>query len=87
MIDSALDLDALRQEMGVGVAHCGVAVDLKGNVYESELAALRSGRVGGHGVLDDVERVEPVAQGHEHAAMLRVLLCDSKAKHVAVEPL
>ncbi len=38
-------------------------------------------------VLGDVERVEPVAQRHEYAAMLRVLLGDTKAKQVAVEPL
>jgi len=30
--------------------------------------------------------LETVAQGHEHAAMLRVLLGDAKAQRVAVEP-
>src|SRR6516162_2531424 len=74
MIDSALDLDAVRQEMGVGVAQCGVTVDLEGDVHEPELAALRSDRIGGRRVLDDVERVEPLAQRQKYAAMFRVLL-------------
>src|SRR6516162_88088 len=87
MIDSALDLEPACQEVGVGVAQCGVAVDLEGDVHEPELAGPRSDRVGGCGMLRDVERVEPVAQRHEHAAMFRVLLGDAKAKHVAVEPL
>src|SRR6516164_9225652 len=87
MIDSALDLDTVYQEVGVGVAQCGVAVDLEGDVHEPELAALRSDRVSGRRMLRDVERVEPVAQRHEHAAMFRVLLGDAKAKHVAIEPL
>src|SRR6516164_10174054 len=55
MIDSALDLDTVYQEVGVGVAQCGVAVYLEGDVHEPELAALRSGRVGGRRVLRDVE--------------------------------
>src|SRR6516162_516889 len=74
MIDSTLDLDAVCQEMGVGVAQCGVTVDLEGDVHEPELAALRSDRIGGRRVLDDVERVEPLAQRQKYAAMFRVLL-------------
>src|SRR6516225_10385656 len=58
MIDSALDLDTVCQEVGVGVAQRGVAVDLKGDVHEPELAALGSDRVGGRRVLRDVERME-----------------------------
>jgi hypothetical protein len=65
----------------------GVAVDLEGYVHEPELAALGPDGVGARGVLGDVERVKPVAQCHEHAAMLGILLGDAKAEHVAVEPL
>jgi hypothetical protein len=38
-------------------------------------------------MLTDVERVKVVAQGHEHAAVLRVFLGDYKAEQVAIEPL
>jgi hypothetical protein len=38
-------------------------------------------------MLGDVDRVEPVTQGHEYAAVVGVLLGDPKAEHVAVEPL
>jgi len=37
MVEGALDLDALCEQVRVGVAQCGVAVDLKGNVHEPEL--------------------------------------------------
>jgi len=37
------------------------------------------------GVLGDVERVEAVAQRHEDAAVLGVLLGDTEPEHVAVE--
>jgi hypothetical protein len=38
-------------------------------------------------MLTDIEGVKIGAQGHEHAAVLRVFLGDHKAQHVAVEPL
>ena len=51
MIDGALEPDAVSQEVGVSVAQPGVAVDLEGDVYEPDLAPLRSDGVGGRGVL------------------------------------
>src|SRR6201996_1018748 len=35
----------------------------------------------------DFDRMEAIAPGREHTAMLRILLGDSKPQHVAVEPL
>jgi hypothetical protein len=58
VIYAALDLDAVCQKVGIGVAQCGVAVDLEGDVHEPELAALRSDGVGGHG-----ETARPSALG------------------------
>ncbi len=54
---------------------------------EAELAALGPGGVLRGGVLGDVDRVEAVAQRHEDAAVLGVLLGDAEAEHVAVEAL
>ena len=38
-------------------------------------------------MLADVEGMEILAQGHEHAAVIRVLLGDRKAENVTIEPL
>ena len=81
------DLDAATDEVSVGLSQGRVTADLERDVAEPDLAALRALRRFGRGVLTDVERVEVVAQCHEHATVLRVLLGDHKAEHVAVEPL
>ena len=64
------------EKVGVGVAQCGVAVDLEGDVPEADLTALRTWRRPWCRMLCDVERMKILAQGHEHAAMLGILLCD-----------
>ena len=54
---------------------------------EADLTAMRLLRRFRRRVLGNVERVEPVAERHEHAAMLRVLLGNLETEHVAIEPL
>src|SRR5207244_4127262 len=83
----AQDLDAMADEMSVGVAQGGVAADLKGDVAEPDLTALRALRPFGRRMLANVEGVEVVAQGHEHAAVLGIFFGDHKAEHIAVKPL
>jgi len=73
--------------MGIGVAQCRVAADLKGDVGQPDLSTLRSWRIVRRGMLPDVERMEILAQSHEDAAMIWVLLGDPEPEHVAVKPL
>ena len=54
---------------------------------EPDLAALRALRLVRRRMLADVEGMEILAEGHEHAAMIRVLLGNRKAENVAIEPL
>src|SRR6516225_10008167 len=87
MVGGSQDLDAAADEVSVGVAQGCVAADLERDVSEADLPALRALRCLGHRMLTDVESVKVVAQCHEHATVLRVLLGDHKAEQVAVEPL
>src|SRR6516225_6901379 len=87
MVGGSQDLDAAADEVSVGVAQGCVAADLKRDVSEADLPALRALRCLGRRMLTDVESVKVVAQCHEHATVLRVLLGDHKAEQVAVEPL
>ena len=87
MVGGAQDWDAVLDQVRIGVAQRGVAADLEGDVGEPDLSALRARRLTWRGMLPDVERMEILAQSHEDAAMIRVLLGDPEPEHVAVEPL
>ena len=87
MVESALDLDAVCEKMRVSLAQRRIARDLEGDVHEPELAAMRSLRTLRRRMLRNVERMEAVAQRHEHATVLGVLLRDLKTEHIAIKSL
>src|SRR5438270_1686434 len=74
VVGGAHDRDAAFDQMGISLAQCGVAADLKGDVGEPDLPALRARRLIWRGMLPDVERMKILAQGHKDAAMIGVLL-------------
>src|SRR5271166_2414821 len=87
VVGGAQDLDPAADEVSVGLAQGRIAADLESDVSEPDLPPLRSLRGFGSRMLSDVERVEIVAQGHEHAAVLGVFLGDNEPEQIAVEPL
>jgi len=81
------DLDPTADEVSVRLTSGRIAADLKCDVAKPDLPVLRALRCLGRRMLTDVERVKVVAQCHEHATVLRVLLGDHKAEQVSVEAL
>src|SRR5205814_1051886 len=87
MIGRPVDANAVIEKAAIGFAELGVAGDLEGNVKQADLAALGHRRLLRLGMLEDVQGMEVLPEGHESATVVRVFLAEVEPEDVLIEAL
>ena len=85
MIHGAVDGHAVALQRRVRVAQVLETPYLERDVGYTEMRPSWGVGARGIGMREQIDRVEIVAEGHEHAPVLRIPLGDAKAEDVAVE--